>query len=149
MPAMYKGEAVFGVMGGDGSGNSGGEVYSTEETVIGTWIDGKPLYRKVVTTVTGSVGNTGQVLFSLPDECVIQKWDGYIENAMTDFPGARSPLTYNITEIISYDTEVHLRCSDMVCVFAYKNQLYIRVNPEPAKYELTVLAIVEYTKTTD
>ena len=24
------------------------EVYSTNETVIGTWIDGKPLYRKVI-----------------------------------------------------------------------------------------------------
>lgn len=28
------------------SSSSGGEVYSTEETRIGTWIDGKPLYRK-------------------------------------------------------------------------------------------------------
>lgn len=25
------------------------DVYSTEEKVIGTWIDGKPLYRKVIT----------------------------------------------------------------------------------------------------
>lgn len=32
--------------GGDG-GASAGEVYSTEETRIGTWIDGKPIYRKV------------------------------------------------------------------------------------------------------
>lgn len=42
----------FDVMDGkDGAGGSGGgsseEVYSTEETRIGTWIDGKPLYRKV------------------------------------------------------------------------------------------------------
>lgn len=34
----YKGQPV--------SGGSSGETYSTEETVIGTWIDGKPLYRK-------------------------------------------------------------------------------------------------------
>lgn len=31
---------------GDGTG-AGGEQYSTDETVIGTWIDGKPVYRKV------------------------------------------------------------------------------------------------------
>lgn len=31
--------------GGGGGGESAGEVYSTEETRIGTWIDGKPLYR--------------------------------------------------------------------------------------------------------
>ncbi len=30
-----------------GSGGSGGEVYSTEETQIGTWIDDRPVYRKV------------------------------------------------------------------------------------------------------
>jgi len=29
--------------------------YSTEEQVIGTWIDGKPLYRKVVTGTTKNV----------------------------------------------------------------------------------------------
>lgn len=34
------------------SGGSGGTSYSTQEQVIGTWIDGKPLYRKVV-----NVGN--------------------------------------------------------------------------------------------
>lgn len=34
--------------GGSGSGGGGGEVYSTEETRIGTWIDGKPLYRRVL-----------------------------------------------------------------------------------------------------
>lgn len=38
---------------GDGSGGSSsggqGDVYSTEEVRIGTWIDGKPLYRKVFT----------------------------------------------------------------------------------------------------
>lgn len=34
-----------------GEGSSG-EVYSTEETRIGTWIDGKPLYRKVFNVTT-------------------------------------------------------------------------------------------------
>lgn len=32
--------------GGSGGGGSSGEVYSTDETRIGTWIDGKPLYRR-------------------------------------------------------------------------------------------------------
>lgn len=34
-------------------GGSAGEVYSTEEIRIGTWIDGKPLYRKVIAAETG------------------------------------------------------------------------------------------------
>lgn len=32
------------------------EVYSTEEQVVGTWIDGKPIYRKVIET--GEISNS-------------------------------------------------------------------------------------------
>ena len=32
--------------------SSANDIYSTNETVIGTWIDGKPIYRKVVTLST-------------------------------------------------------------------------------------------------
>ena len=37
-----------GASGDDGSGTGLSNIYSEEETVVGTWIDGKPLYRKVV-----------------------------------------------------------------------------------------------------
>ena len=41
-------------MGGGSSitPSSSGEIYSTDETAIGTWIDGKTLYRKVFTNVS-------------------------------------------------------------------------------------------------
>lgn len=37
-------------------GDLGTEVYSTNETVVGTWIDGKPIYRKTfqIPTITNS-----------------------------------------------------------------------------------------------
>lgn len=35
-----------------------GEVYSTEERVVGTWIDGKPLYQKVISTTLGTDNQT-------------------------------------------------------------------------------------------
>lgn len=38
---------------GGGGGESAGEVYSTEETRIGTWIDGRPLYRMVFKATSG------------------------------------------------------------------------------------------------
>lgn len=44
--------------GGSGGSSSGGEIYSTEETRIGTWIDGKPLYRIVITGYFPSNTNT-------------------------------------------------------------------------------------------
>lgn len=49
--------------GGGGSSN----VYSLEETVIGTWINGKPLYRKVV--FISEIGNAGnlEVPYNIPD----------------------------------------------------------------------------------
>ena len=31
--------------------------YSTEEQVIGTWIDGKPIYRKVMSLQSSTAGN--------------------------------------------------------------------------------------------
>jgi hypothetical protein len=41
--------------------------YSTTETVIGTWIDGRPLYRKVVDTLTGTGGNNSFNLTTVVD----------------------------------------------------------------------------------
>ena len=48
----------YGCCGGN-SGTGAENVYSTEETVCGTWIDGKPIYRKVITgsLVKDSVGS--------------------------------------------------------------------------------------------
>lgn len=43
-----KGLYVIPDGGSGGGGKSAGEVYSTEETRIGTWVDGKPIYRKTV-----------------------------------------------------------------------------------------------------
>ena len=44
MPKIIRNGITYG--GGGGSGNTSNK-YSTEEQVIGTWIDGKPIYRKV------------------------------------------------------------------------------------------------------
>lgn len=59
MSLIYKGQTIAGA-GGSGSSSSGSseEVYSTEETRIGTWIDGKPLYRKTISFTIPYVGGT-------------------------------------------------------------------------------------------
>lgn len=48
----------------DTPGGRSGEIYSTEETRIGTWIDGKALYRMVIETKTGDTINTVNRLVS-------------------------------------------------------------------------------------
>lgn len=51
--------------GQDGTGGSGGgassEVYSTDEIEVGTWIDGKPIYQKVVPVTLSSTAKSGSV----------------------------------------------------------------------------------------
>ena len=41
------------------SGGSSSDIYSTEETIVGTWIDGRPLYRKVV--IIDDIGDAGNL----------------------------------------------------------------------------------------
>lgn len=51
--------------GKDGTGGSGGassEVYSTDEIEVGTWIDGKPIYQKVVPVTLSSTAKSGSVV---------------------------------------------------------------------------------------
>lgn len=52
-----------------GGGSSAGDVYSTEEQVIGTWIDGKPLYQK---TFIGTVSSDGT--FPAIEIAGVQTW---------------------------------------------------------------------------
>ncbi len=44
--------------------DAGFSIYSTEEKVVGTWIDGKPIYRQVVSTTIDSSWHT---LVTVPD----------------------------------------------------------------------------------
>lgn len=44
------------------SGGGGGHTYSTTEQVIGTWIDGKPLYEKTVTFGTVPAGSVNYLI---------------------------------------------------------------------------------------
>lgn len=57
MSIKYKGQTVADVGGGATSSSPSLDVYSTEETRIGTWVDGKPLYRKTFINV-GTQKNT-------------------------------------------------------------------------------------------
>lgn len=53
---VYQNGEVVSVFLDDG--DSSMETYSTEERVIGTWIDGKPLYRKTFVCTSGAELNT-------------------------------------------------------------------------------------------
>ena len=108
------------------------EVYSTNETVIGTWIDGKPIYRKVI---TGGTNGTVQVIYSSSTEKII-KIEGVVHST-TD--GWTIPINYRDLSTISY-TYVTPNGSIIFGITTNNHSVNV-VNT----YEI----ILEYTKTTD
>ena len=106
--------------------------YYIEETVIGTWIDGKPLYRKVL---EGTLPNTGTVVFSIQDAKIIN-YDGFIQS--------KWDYWYKIND--QYTTEQGYEIYS--ALNSNRNELSIFCGSfytTSSQYEITV----EYTKTSD
>lgn len=125
--------------GGGSTGGAPGEIYSTQEQVVGRWIDDKPLYRKtIVETGVDLYGNVIQCLVYLQD-CEIRNWHGYIENGYDRFP-----LNFNAS-----------RQNDRAEYFLltylgdFGQSLMLHSGGSFEMYNATTVATVEYTKTTD
>ena len=52
--------------------------YSTEEKIIGTW-EGKPLYRKVISTRTPTTDSTWEIITKVPNNIILRKANAMIE----------------------------------------------------------------------
>ncbi len=114
------------------STNENANKYSTDEQVIGTWIDGKPLYRKVITS---SIGLTyGTILIENVDTMVNQYGSQRYNPTGEPF---HFPIIYG---------------SDILRgILNTSNQIYLHAN---GKYNLTtsigdIKWVFEYTKITD
>lgn len=112
--------------------------YSTTETVVGTWIDGKPIYRKVY-ILSAIAGNNSYTLNSVPSNVDIMWFDlsatfllqestGYTRQGID--PGAADP---------GYDFSA--RVVSKVSVNIYVGNLIANNS--------TIYATLLYTKTTD
>ena len=117
----------------DGGGSMNN--YSTEETVIGTWIDGKPIYRKVVNYGNlNSVQGTKSVEHGISDIDTITNINGICYEVNFAFNIPFAPTVYmfaGITYAIRVDkTNIHIYVSDDRSVD-------------------TAIVTIEYTKTTD
>ena len=108
--------------------------YSADETIVGYWIDGKPIYRKVE-TISISKSSTDVNLSSLNIKGFISI-KGYFTNGTetSSFPY----LTLNSTDYA-------------VSAFYANGYLQIRFGSSvaPTLLPCTVYAVIEYTKTTD
>lgn len=131
MSIIYKGQTVANV-GGGGGADPALEVYSTEEVRIGTWIDGKPLYRKMYTvTLPSSTNVGGYQLEPYPDEFEVKSYSGLF----VDVWGAIHTVPDH--------------WANEFLTFCFMNH-YIRVSFNSTSYvSRPVTLFLEYTKTTD
>lgn len=113
--------------------------YSTNEIRIGTWIDGKPLYRKVI--------NFG----TLPDSTTKDVSTGL--NANETFLVKFSGISYRMADNSFYPLpHVSTNASNSVqlTVITNNNTLYVRtITGTDRSNMLETYITIEYTKTTD
>lgn len=111
--------------------------YSTSEVNTGkTWIDGKPIYRRVFDTATPVNENAGTVatMNFVVDNMI--KLEGFIY--LTSYKNI-VPIQYLASENYSY-IYIQYNSSTTNIVMAVKNAEY---------YNKRILIVAEYTKTTD
>lgn len=130
--------SIKGPPGDAGTGEDSGEVYSTEEVRIGTWIDGKPLYRRVL-SITSPVSAERTMVI------------GSISSMNIETIGKMSCLQYNTHGFVQpvpfysksddqkyYGVTIWIDGSD---IKSFSENSYHTAMP--------MLLILEYTKTTD
>lgn len=114
------------------------EIYSTDEVRIGTWIDGKPLYRKVIQKNVSAYANETYSLSSLG----ISNQDIVIVNL------GKSTAHYSSITGGSYSTVSYYVSSDDRAHVYVNMQHDLRIQNQNSD-ERTYYIVLEYTKTTD
>lgn len=128
--------------GGGSSSGSSGEVYSTEEVRIGTWIDGKPLYRRVLVANNVNAPNpTGNLLdFSMVSGDAFNNVVGTVVNLHCMYDMS-DDIAFAFPDITSLESSIRLGFVRSIgCV---------RVIAPSSINGKTMRFILEYTKTTD
>lgn len=122
--------------GGSGGGSTGGsslDVYSTEETRIGTWIDGKPIYRMVFQKTLGNSNDSPIAVLDNDVESIINL-RGFIDSSVLD-----SIYTIPVTTSVG-NTQLYYKKTNKT--------VYVNTGSSSFKSQPATI-ILEYTKTTD
>lgn len=115
--------------GGGAGGESAGEIYSTEETRIGTWVDGKPVYRK---TLDITIGYANGAWYPIPSTIEMNI------DAIVDLRGFVN-ATDGSGKIYALNAESYFKLmNDSLCFSGNANQT-----------NTDMVLTIEYTKTTD
>ena len=127
--------------GGGGSSSGSGEVYSTEEIAIGTWIDGRTIYRKVISMDLPAVksGSYHSAVTVVESPCNIMMLDWRAVSyagktgSSSDYPskiihgdGFKSAVVWTTKTTVSALTQE--LCKDMLSVFHVGNPTSSNIN---------------------
>lgn len=126
--------------------------YSTDEQIVGEWIDGKPIYQKTIelpqTTTATTVGSRRDFVFHLASDIAnfgeIINFDGYIlYNNTTTTP--ESSMTINVKgTFIGTSLTVNATCNMYL-----SGDLHFDVSKDISNKVLGGIVTIQYTKTTD
>lgn len=115
--------------------------YSTEETFTGQyWIDGKPIYRKVISVNSPSSSGVYATIANMGS------------NVVDTLVSAKSMILVNYSESnqVFYNLNIDERDSIHYCLIAYNKSngdIQAKVGTEFVSKKITI--VLEYTKTTD
>lgn len=118
-------------------GGSSEEIYTTEERRIGTWIDGKPLYRLSIETTVENPG-TASAIMELPAEAEVKMFQGFAKRVDN---GAIYSLPNTEPNDVGHNISCYYEYSKIM-VWAGSG---VATRLKNGKF----WAIAEYTKTTD
>ena len=111
--------------------------YSTTETVVGTWVDGKPIYRKVL-VLNQTISSDTSIPSTIPSNADNYWIDFGTSYFVASTSSARLPLSYTHPSGLIYQVSAWL--SD-------KNTIQVRIGSSQSVSKM--VAVLEYTKTTD
>lgn len=115
-----------------GSGGVGEEIYSTEEVRIGTWIDGKPLYRRVIEGITPSSSGSSEYVANFGSSIRFVHYYGIVH--LNNSARLVAPNRAGSEYIGLYASNE----SDISCITTWQSAL-----------SKPIFVVGEYTKTTD
>lgn len=151
LPEAEQNKGMYVISDGGSGGSSGGgsseslDIYSTEETKIGTWIDGKPLYRKVF--IFTNITNDGSNLLDINNLSVdaLTNLYGMCYNAKSSFTGSTSIGSYPL----NYTNKPPSEPSLQGCRIMYEETTGYLWGGVYGFSTANFRVIIEYTKTTD
>ncbi|WP_313187361.1 hypothetical protein [Lacrimispora sp.] len=115
------------------------EVYSFDEVEIGTWVDGKPIYRKVI---SGKIANeSGNALvFANVSELMVDRIINFYGNMIDKNNRAQITLqtSYNATTGLDAAVNLYYRNDDCNIYYHFKDNGFYP--------DCTAYVVIEYTK---